>query len=146
MIATEERAAVRTFLRALRALSSEPRWHATVWYPRPTAPPATLTRLLRERVTFVDAAEHDPAELLQTADIAVFASEGDRATPGTLVRALGAGTVPGASRLPVYEEVLGDGELGVMFEPGETQSLGAYLPRLVAEPGLRGRILPDVRR
>ena len=35
MIATEERAALRVFLRALRALPPEPRWHATVWYPRP---------------------------------------------------------------------------------------------------------------
>src|SRR6201996_4503299 len=74
MIATEERAALRIFLRALRALPSEAAWHATVWYPRPTAPPATLTRLLRERVTFVEAAERDEAELLRSADIAVFAS------------------------------------------------------------------------
>ncbi len=57
MIATEERAALRIFLRALRALPAEPRWHATVWYPRPTAPPATLDRLLRERITFVEASE-----------------------------------------------------------------------------------------
>ncbi|MGZ4350686.1 MAG: glycosyltransferase, partial [Solirubrobacteraceae bacterium] len=104
MIATEERAAVRTFLRALRALPSTLAWRATVWYPRPTAPPATLTRLLRERVTFVEASERDATELLLTANIAVFASEGDRATPGTLVRALGAGAVPVASRLPAYEE------------------------------------------
>ncbi len=134
MLATEERAAVRTFLRALRALPPEPRWHATVWYPRPTAPPATLTRLLRERVTFTEASEVDQSQLLESADIAVFASEGDRATPGTLVRALGAAAVPVASRLPAYEEVLGDGELGFMFEPGETQTLAAHLQHLVAEP------------
>jgi hypothetical protein len=139
MIATEERAALRIFLRALRALPSEAAWHATVWYPRPTAPPATLTRLLRERVTFVEAGERDEAELLRTADIAVFASEGLRATPGTLARALGAGAVPVASRLPTYEEVLGDGECGFMFEPGETATLTAHLQRLVAEPELRGR-------
>ena len=65
MIATEERAALRVFLRALRALPPEPEWHATVWYPRPTAPPATLNRLLRERVTFVEASECDEAELLR---------------------------------------------------------------------------------
>jgi glycosyltransferase involved in cell wall biosynthesis len=134
MMATEERAALRILLRALRALPAEPAWHATVWYPRPTAPPATLTRLLRERVTFVEASECSEAELLQRADIAVFASEGDRATPGTLVRALGAATVPVASRLPAYEEVLGDGELGFMFEPGETETLAAHLRHLVAEP------------
>ncbi|HXD63656.1 MAG TPA: PHP-associated domain-containing protein [Solirubrobacteraceae bacterium] len=139
MIATEERAALRLFLRALRALPPEPVWHATVWYPRPTAPPATLTRLLRERITFKEASESDEADLLRTADIAVFASEGDRATPGTLVRALGAGAVPVASRLPAYEEALGEGECGFMFEPGETATLAAHLTRLVAEPELRAR-------
>jgi glycosyltransferase involved in cell wall biosynthesis len=139
MIATEERAALRVFLRALRALPPEPRWHATVWYPRPTAPPATLNRHLRERITFVEASECDEAELLRTADIAVFASEGDRATPGTLVRALGAGAIPVASRLPPYEEALGEGEAGFMFEPGETATLAAHLQRLVAEPELRER-------
>jgi predicted metal-dependent phosphoesterase TrpH/glycosyltransferase involved in cell wall biosynthesis len=139
MIATEERAALRTFLRALRALPPEPQWHATVWYPRPTAPPATLNRLLRERITFMEASEGDEAQLLQSADIAVFASEGDRATPGTLVRALGAGAVPVASRLPAYEESLGEGECGFMFEPGETATLAAHLTRLVAEPKLRER-------
>jgi glycosyltransferase involved in cell wall biosynthesis len=139
MIATEERAALRLFLRALRALPPEPLWRATVWYPRPTAPPATLTRLLRERITFKEASEGDEADLLRTADIAVFASEGDRATPGTLVRALGAGAVPVASRLPAYEEALGEGECGFMFEPGETATLAAHLTRLVAEPELRTR-------
>jgi glycosyltransferase involved in cell wall biosynthesis len=146
MIATEERAALRVFLRTLRALPPEPQWHATVWYPRPTAPPATLTRLLRERVTFVEASECDAAELLRTADIAVFASEGDRATPGTLVRALGAGAVPVASRLPAYEEALGDGECGFMFEPGETATLAAHLERLVAEPELRARAARESER
>ena len=118
MIATEERAALRVFLRALRALPPELEWHATIWSPRPSAPPATLSRLLRERTTFVDGSDRDEAEVLAGADVAVFASDGDRATPGTLLRALGAGAVPVASRLPVYEEVLGDGEHGFMFEPG----------------------------
>ncbi len=146
MIATEERAALRLFLRALRALPPEPLWHATVWYPRPTAPPATLSRLLRERITFMEASEGDEAQLLRTADIAVFASEGDRATPGTLVRALGAGAVPVASRLPAYEESLGEGECGFMFEPGETATLAAHLQRLVAEPELRERAGGECRR
>jgi hypothetical protein len=146
LIATEERAAVRTFLRALRALPPAPAWHATVWYPRPTAPPATLTRLLRERVTFVEASERDATEVLLTADIAVFASDGDRATPGTVVRALGAGAVPVAARLPVYEEALGDGECGFMFEPNETATLAAHLRRLVAEPDLRLRAARESAR
>ena len=51
------------------------------------------------------------------ADIVVAASVGQAPAPGVLVRALGAGAVPVAARLPAYEEVLRDGELGLLFEP-----------------------------
>jgi hypothetical protein len=146
MIATEDRAALRTFLRALRALPPEPAWHATVWSPRPTASPATLSRLLRDRITFLDATEADETQVLAAADIAVFASDGVRATPGTLLRAIGAGVVPVTSRLPVYEEVLGDGERGFMFEPGESQVLAAHLARLIAEPALLEATARDAHR
>jgi glycosyltransferase involved in cell wall biosynthesis len=139
MIATEERAALRTFLRALRALPPDLAWHATIWSPRPLPPPATLTRLLRERVTFTDAELVDASEVLATADVFVLGSEGLRPTPGTLLRALGTGTACVAPRLPVYEEVLGDGERGLLFEPGEVQTLAAQLTRLISEPALRRR-------
>jgi hypothetical protein len=39
-----------------------------------------------------------------------------------------------ASRLPVYEEILADGELGSLFEPGEAQTLAAHLERLISDP------------
>jgi glycosyltransferase involved in cell wall biosynthesis len=135
MIATEERAAVRTLMRALRLLPADLTWRATVWSPRVSAPPATLARALRERVTFTGADERPESDVLANADIAVLASDGDRTAPGTLVRALGAGAVVVASRLPVYEEILADGELGSLFEPGETQTLAAHLERLISDPG-----------
>jgi hypothetical protein len=69
----------------------------------------------------------------------VLASEGDRATPATLVRAIAAGAVPVASRLPVYEELLGEGEHGLLFEPGDVDTLAAHLGRLVSSPELRER-------
>jgi glycosyltransferase involved in cell wall biosynthesis len=136
MIATEERAALRAFLRALRAIPSELDWHATVFSPRPMAPPATLARMLRERVSFVDPREQTEAQALAGADVAVLASEGIRPRPGTLVRALGAGVVPVASRLPAYEELLGDGEHGFAFEPGDVETLSSHLTRLISEPAL----------
>ncbi|HWE14816.1 MAG TPA: PHP-associated domain-containing protein [Solirubrobacteraceae bacterium] len=139
MLALEERSALRLFLRALRALPAELEWHATIFSPRPTAPPATLNRRLRERITFAEAPDATESEVLGTADIAVFASEGDRPTPGSLVRALGAGALPVVSRLPAYEEVLSDGERGLEFEPGETQTLSAHLERLIADPQLSAR-------
>ncbi|MGI8506628.1 MAG: glycosyltransferase family 4 protein [Solirubrobacteraceae bacterium] len=139
MIATEERAALRVFLRALLSLPPELAWHATVWSRRPTAPPATLGRLLRDRVSFVDAGDCTQAQALARADIAVLASDGDRAMPGTLVRALGAGAVPIASRLPAYEEVLAEGERGFLFEPGEVQTLAAHLTSLLGDRELLER-------
>ncbi len=145
LLATEERAALRTFLRALRLLPSESHWHATVWLPRPAAPPATLGRL-RDRVSFLDARQCSQAQALARADIAVLASDGDRPTPDTLVRALGCGAVPVASRLPVYEEILREGELGLMFEPGEAQTLAAHLTRLVEDRELLAGRAAAVRK
>ena len=136
MCASEERAALRTFLRALRVLPDELDWHATVFSPRPVAPPATLNRRLRERVDLLDARDVSEADALATADVLVLASEGVRPAPGTLVRSLAAGVVPVASRLPVYEELLSDGELGFEFEPGDAQTLASHLAKLLSEPQL----------
>jgi hypothetical protein len=135
--AGEERAALRLFLRALRALGSETDWRATVWSPRPLAPPATLSRALRERLEFVDADQLPEAQAVSRADVLVLASEGLRPVPGTLVRALAAGVLPIASRLGAYEELLGQGEYGFEFEPGDGQTLASHLRRAIDEPALR---------
>jgi predicted metal-dependent phosphoesterase TrpH/glycosyltransferase involved in cell wall biosynthesis len=140
MIAKEERAALRAFLRALRSLPGELDWHATVWASRPLAAPATTSRELRERVRFVDSSEYSEAQAAAGADVIVLASEGIRATPGTLVRALAAGVVPVASSLPSYEELLTEGRYGLEFQPGDVQTLAAHLARLIAEPELREQL------
>ncbi len=131
MIASEERAALRTFVRALKLLPDELDWHATVLSARQ---PAALDRRLRGRLEFVESAE---TELLSRADVVVFASEGLHPTPGTLVRTIAAGITPVASRLPVYEELLGEGERGFAFEPGDAQTLASHLQRLVSDPPKR---------
>jgi glycosyltransferase involved in cell wall biosynthesis len=140
MIATEERAALRVFLRALRLLPGDLEWRATVWSARALAAPATLERALRDRVRFLDASEASEAAALSGADIAVLASEGIRATPLTIVRAIAARAVPVASRLPAYEELLGEGDHGLLFEPGDAQTLAAHLARLVSDAALRRRL------
>jgi glycosyltransferase involved in cell wall biosynthesis len=137
LVATEERAATRTFLRALRALQHLPGWHGTVFSPRPLAAPATLSHRLRERVRFVDPSEATEAQAFAQADVVVLASEGVRVTPALLLRAIGAGAVPVASRLPAYEELLAEGTYGLEFEPGDEETLGSQLVRLVTDPGLR---------
>jgi predicted metal-dependent phosphoesterase TrpH/glycosyltransferase involved in cell wall biosynthesis len=136
IVAEEERAALRLFLRALRAVPTEPEWRATVWSSRALAAPATLRRDLVDRVRFVGA-ERSEAEVLAGADVVVLASEGIRPTPGTLVRALAVGAVPVSSRLPPYDELLSEGEYGLEFEPGDAETLAAHLTRLIAEPELR---------
>jgi predicted metal-dependent phosphoesterase TrpH/glycosyltransferase involved in cell wall biosynthesis len=139
LISDEERPAVRTFLRALRRLPLDVPWHATVWSPRGIQPPGALRRELRERVAFVGPDEYDEAALLARADVAVRASSGAVPVPSGLLDAVAAGAVPVASRLPVYEELLERGD-GLLFEPGDVETLAAQLERLVRDPGLRARL------
>ena len=142
----EDRAGLRVALRALRSLPAELEWHATIRSDSGLALPATLGGRLRERVDVVDASSASEAEVLAASDIVVLASEGVRPLPGTLVRALAAGVVPVASRLPVYEELLAEGEHGFQFEPADVQTLASHLARLISEPELlsacRERLLP----
>ena len=79
----------------------------------------------------------------------VAASSGTAPAPQLVLRALGAGAVPVASRLPRYEESLDDGELGLLFEPRDALTLAAQLDRLTADPELLGRLrgrVEDMRR
>jgi glycosyltransferase involved in cell wall biosynthesis len=140
LIADEERPALRTFLRALRRLPLEPDWHATVWSPRGTQPGGPLRRELQERIAFAGPGDCTEEELLARADVTVHASAGVAPAPGTLVRALAAGAVPVGARLPAYEELLGDGAHGLLFEPGDTETLAAQLARLLGDPALRTRL------
>jgi glycosyltransferase involved in cell wall biosynthesis len=143
LIADEDRGAVRTLLRALRRLPLDDRWRATVLSPRGAQPGVALRRELRERVAFAHRDELGADALLARADVTVHASAGLAPTPGTLARSLAAGCVPVAARLPIYEELLGDGEHGLLFEPGDVQTLAAQLGRLLDEPALRARLRAD---
>ncbi len=145
LIATEERAATRTFLRALRSLAQLEGWRATVLSPGPRAAPATLSALLRERVRFGDFSELPQADALARADVVVLASEGLRVTPGTLVAAIGAGVVPVVSRLEAYVELLENDSFGLEFEPGDAETLGHHLARLISEPRLRRELAASAK-
>jgi hypothetical protein len=130
----EERAALRMFLRALRRLPEALPWEAVVVSATGAIP--TLRSSLRERVR---VAEDEAAELA-AADVVVTASLGQVTAPGVLVRALGAAAVPVAARLPVYEEVLQQGDLGLLFEPADVDVLAAQLERAVGDAGLRAQL------
>jgi hypothetical protein len=95
---------------------------------------------LRDRVQFRDFSELSQVDALARADVVVLASEGLRVTPGTLVGAIGAGAVPVVSRLEAYEELLENDSVGLQFEPGDAETLGHQLARLVADPPLRKQL------
>ena len=127
----EERAALRLFLRALRRLPEELPWEAVVISQTGAVP--TLRSSLRDRVRVAA----DERTELANADVVVAASLGQVTAPGVLLQALAAGAVPVAARQPVYEEVLGQGDLGLLFEPGDVDVLAAQLQRAVSDAGLR---------
>jgi predicted metal-dependent phosphoesterase TrpH/glycosyltransferase involved in cell wall biosynthesis len=130
----EERAALRLFLRALRRLPEELPWEAVVISQTGAIP--TLRSSLRDRVR---VAADERAELAD-ADVVVAASLGQLTAPGVLLQALAAGAVPVAARQPVYEEVLGQGDLGLLFEPGDVDVLAAQLQRAVSDASLRAQL------
>jgi glycosyltransferase involved in cell wall biosynthesis len=138
----EERAALRLFLRALRRLDPALDWRATVVSRRGPSSSTPLRADLRERVTFTESGED---EVLAGADVLVAASDGAAPQPGLVLRAQAAGAVPLVSRLPVYEEVTGDGESGVVFELRDADTLAAGLTRLIDEAPRRERLRAAAR-
>ena len=138
--AQEERQALRLFLRALRRLPDDLEWEATVFSPTGAAPTGALRSRLRDRLRLLSADDTDESAVLANADVAVAASLGQATAPGLLVRALGAGAVPIAARLPAYEEVLGDGELGLLFEPGDVDVLAGQLERVARDPAIADKL------
>ncbi|MBJ7348947.1 MAG: PHP domain-containing protein, partial [Thermoleophilaceae bacterium] len=135
--AVEERAALRIFLRGLRRIVTRPGWHATVWLPEGQLAPASLSRRLRERITFVGPASGSEQEFLARADIAVAASAGVAPSPSYLTRIVASGSVAVATSLPIYEEVLDDGELGRLFRADDSETLAAQLTALIGDETLR---------
>jgi glycosyltransferase involved in cell wall biosynthesis len=133
----EERGALRLFLRALRRLDTALPWQATVVSARGPSSSTPLRAELRDRVTF---REHGEAEALAAADVVVAASDGAAPAPGLLLRAIAAGAVPVAASLAVYEELLADGERGLMFAADEADTLAAQLARVVDDADLHARL------
>ena len=133
----EERGALRLFLRALRRLPRDLDWRATVWLHDPAAVAApALSRRMRERVRLAGPAEGSEAQHLAGATISVAASVGTASAPQLVLRAMAAGAVPVVARLPQYEELVRDGELGPLFEPRDALTLSAQLERLLRDPQL----------
>jgi glycosyltransferase involved in cell wall biosynthesis len=136
----EERSALRLFLRALRRLDPAGDWEATIVSARGPSSSTPLRAELQRRVRYRAPDELTTGEALARADLFVAASEGAVPAPALLLRAIDAGAVPLASRLPVYEEVLDEGQRGLLFEPRDVDTLAAQLARLIDDDALRERL------
>ncbi len=136
----EERPALRLFLRALRRLDPAAPWEATIFSVRGPSSTTPLRSDLAARVRYATPEELAEDDFLARTDVLVAASDGAVPAPGLLLRALSAGAVPLASRLPAYEEALGEGELGLLFEPRDLETLAAQLERLATDAALLERL------
>ena len=139
----EERGALRLFLRALRRVPLDMNWEAAVWTPGATE--VRLAKRLRERVHILGPRQAAPEELIAGADIVCATSGGPRAAPGLIREALATGTVPVASYLPLYQELIGEGERGLLFPAGDALTLAGQLERLISESGLRKELVRGAR-
>ena len=135
----EERSALRLLLRSLRLIESDRPWELVISSAagRSATP---LRAAIAACVSYVDPRETTTDELLASADILVAASSGAQPQPGLLARGGAAGAAVVASRLAVYEEVLGDGERGLLFPPRELMTLAAQISRLLNDDALRTRL------
>ena len=135
----EERSALRLLLRSLRLIESDRPWELVISSAagRSATP---LRAAIAACVSYVDPRETTTDELLASADILVAASSGAQPQPGLLARGDAAGAAVVASRLAVYEEVLGDGERGLLFPPRELMTLAAQISRLLNDDALRTRL------
>jgi predicted metal-dependent phosphoesterase TrpH/glycosyltransferase involved in cell wall biosynthesis len=138
--AEEERTALRLFLRALRKLPTELPWRATIWSPGTVDPLPRINRVIRDRISFTSGRSVELAEILARADVFCAASMGLAPMSLSVLKAIAACAVPVASRIPVYEETLLDGEDGLLFEPGDAEVLCAQLTRLIVDESLLGSL------
>jgi hypothetical protein len=134
----EERGALRLFLRALRKLPLDREWEVAVWLEHPAD--LRISQRLRQRVRVVRPGEASTESVIAAADVLCAASGGPRTAPWLLRAALAMGTIPVASHLGIYEELLGDGERGLLFPAGDTITLAGQLTRLLESSELRAEL------
>jgi glycosyltransferase involved in cell wall biosynthesis len=81
----------------------------------------------------------DVAGILDSIDIFVLPSLSE-ALSNSLMEAMACGCAAVASRTGGNPELIEEGETGLLFEPGNTESLVAQLTRLIDDPALRRRL------
>lgn len=93
-----------------------------------------------ERITFRGALSRDEAlRTVAGADAALLSSDWEN-LPHSAVEALSVGVPVVSTAVGGVPEVVRDGENGLLVPPGRADELAAAIGRIVAEPGLRGRL------
>src|SRR5439155_4991952 len=82
----------------------------------------------------------DKARFYKTADIFVAPSTGQESFGIVLLEAMAAGCAVVASDIHGYKRVVQRNVSGVLVEPRDPDALAEALDRLIADPGLRGRL------
>jgi predicted metal-dependent phosphoesterase TrpH/glycosyltransferase involved in cell wall biosynthesis len=139
----EEKGALRLFLRAVRRLDREASWQAVVW--NPNGADVRVAQRLRDRVRVVSPGDCSAEALIAGADVLVAASGGPRPAPHLIRQALASQTIPVCSQIPIYAELTGDGEAGLLFQPGDAITLAGQLERLVASAAPRRELRRKAR-
>lgn len=135
--ASEERGALRLFLRALRRLPKDLDWLATVAVPEGSAIPRVAAGL-RERIEFVRAQSEANASgtlsapLISGHDVLCLASSGSDPTPTAITEALAGAATPIVSDISVYADLVEDDGLGLLFPTGDADTLAGQIARHAA--------------
>jgi glycosyltransferase involved in cell wall biosynthesis len=130
---------VNTVLRALSLLPSEMLWEFTIAGEGPER--SRLEALGREygissRLRLAGSVPpRDIPELLARNQVFVLASRSE-GRPNAMLEALAAGRAVVASRIPANMEILEDRRSGMLFEPGDAQTLARHFQRLFENPDL----------
>lgn len=137
-----ERKGVPQLIDALAQLPDGNRWHATI------AGDGDIEGA-RERIAAADLGARvdlpgwvGPAEVeraLANADVLVLPSF-DENLPMSVIEGMAAGLAVVATPVGATEEIVHDGETGLLVQPGDVNSLAAALNRLVSDADLRMRL------
>jgi glycosyltransferase involved in cell wall biosynthesis len=116
-----------------------------------------LKRLARElgiadRIEWLGTKPHDVVVAhLQRADLFLLGCEvspnGDRdGIPNVLVEAMAMGVPVAATAVSAIPELIESGEHGLLSQPGDHHELARSAKRLLADPELRARVIPQARQ
>jgi glycosyltransferase involved in cell wall biosynthesis len=100
-----------------------------------------------DKVHFVGLVQHDAiVDYIAAFDVALQPSVTPYASPLKIFEYLALGKPVVAPRLPNIEEILVDGETGLLFAPGDQQSFAAQVRRLCSDEDFRKRVGSAGRR